>query len=119
MQKLEECLKWEYRIEVTPEPTIGGYSMTIPELNGCASFGDTIQECMENLECAKREWMSATLEDGGVIPQPGELEKYSGELKIRVPKTFHKSLAKHAKIEGVSLEDYCAYLLAMFDSSAF
>lgn len=41
------------------------------------------------------------------------LEGYSGKLVIRLPKSLHKRLKEEAAAEGVSLNQYMIYKLAM------
>nr|WP_246473258.1 toxin-antitoxin system HicB family antitoxin [Treponema parvum] len=38
--------------------------------------------------------------------------KNSGQFKIRIPKSLHKTLAEDSKKEGVSMNQYCVYLLS-------
>lgn len=116
MRKIEEYLKKPYKIELIPDMEEGGYAVSCPELPGCISFGDTIEEAMANIEDAKIAWLSAALEDGAAIPEPENLESYSGQFKIRMPKSLHKQLAEHSKKEGISMNQYCIYLLAMNDA---
>ena len=71
---------------------------------------------MANIEDAKNAWLSAALEDGMLIPEPENLENYSGQFKIRMPKSLHKQLAEHSPKEGISMNQYCIYLLAMYDA---
>nr|WP_242953521.1 toxin-antitoxin system HicB family antitoxin [Enterocloster citroniae] len=40
------------------------------------------------------------------------MEKYSGQFKLRLPKSLHRQLTQHSKREGVSMNQYCVYLLA-------
>ena len=51
-------------------------------------------------------------EGGYVIPEPNELDKYSGQFKIRMPKSLHRALAEQSHKEGISMNQYCVYLLA-------
>jgi len=37
---------------------------------------------------------------------------YSGQFKLRIPKTLHKELAEKSKKEGISMNQYCLYLLS-------
>lgn len=39
------------------------------------------------------------------------INEYSGELRVRFPKSLHKELAEQAEVEGVSLNQYLIYLL--------
>lgn len=41
---------------------------------------------------------------------------YSGQFKLRIPKSLHRSLSMHAKEEGISMNQYCLYLLAKNDA---
>ena len=116
MRKIEEYLKKPYKIELIPDMEEGGYAVSCPELPGCISCGDTIEEAMANIEDAKAAWLNVALEDGMAIPEPENLESYSGQFKIRMPKSLHKQLAEHSKKEGISMNQYCIYLLAMNDA---
>ena len=44
--------------------------------------------------------------------EPETLEHYSGQFKLRIPKSLHRSLAERAKAEGTSMNQYCLYLLS-------
>lgn len=52
------------------------------------------------------------LEDVKEIPLPSDLQSYSGQFKLRILKSLHRSLFIHAKEEGISMNQYCLYLLA-------
>lgn len=101
-----------YRIEIIREQEEGGYVLHCPELSGCITCGETIQEGLEMLEDAKKCWFTACLEDGVSIPEPARLEDYSGQFKLRLPKSLHKQLAQRSSEEGVSMNQYCVYLLS-------
>lgn len=59
--------------------------------------------------------MSA-IEDGTEIPEPLNQDDYSGQFKLRIPKSLHQSLAEHARQEGISMNQYCIYLLTKNDT---
>lgn len=101
-----------YRIEIVREQEEGGYVLHCPELPGCITCGETVQEGLEMLEDAKKCWFTACLEDGVSIPEPARLEDYSGQFKLRLPKSLHKQLAQRSSEEGVSMNQYCVYLLS-------
>jgi len=71
---------------------------------------------IHNIVDAKRTWLEAEIERGAVIPEPEDLKEYSGQFKLRLPKSLHKQLAEHSKSEGVSMNQYCVYLLSMNSS---
>lgn len=65
---------------------------------------------------AKKAWMEAALEEGIEIYEPDSLEEYSGQFKLRIPRSLHRSLAEHSRREGISMNQYCVYLLAKNDA---
>ena len=101
-----------YRIEIIREQEESGYVLHCPELPGCITCAETVAEGMEMLEDAKKCWFTACLEDGVAIPEPARLEDYSGQFKLRLPKSLHKQLAQRSSEEGVSMNQYCVYLLS-------
>lgn len=95
-----------------PDTSEGGYIAYFPELKGCITCGETVEKAAANAIDAKREWLSAAIEDGVEIPYPEAAEKYSGQFKLRLPKSLHKQLAEAAGRDGISMNQYCVYLLS-------
>ena len=71
---------------------------------------------VESAVDAKRAWLEAELEEGRCIPEPSSMNEYSGQFKLRLPKSLHRQLAEHSKREGISMNQYCLYLLSKFDT---
>ena len=117
MRTVDEYMKLPYKMEIIPDTEEGGYAVSFPDLPGCLTVGDTIEEAIKNAEDAKRSWLEAALEDGFSISEPDDLENYSGQFKLRIPKSLHKSLSEHSKAEGISMNQYCLYLLTKNDSA--
>ena len=115
MNTIEYYLQCPYRLEIVPDVDEGGYVASYPELNGCITVGKTLDDVVKNAEDAKREWIIAALENHIAIPDPTNSE-YSGQFKLRLPKSLHRSLAQHSKEEGVSMNQYCVYLLSKNDA---
>ena len=105
MKTVDEYFQLPYRMEIIEDKD-----------EGCLTCGETVEEAVENAKDAKRCWLEAALEDGIAIPLPDETENYSGQFKIRMPKSLHRSLAAHAKREGISMNQYCIYLLSKNDA---
>ena len=116
MRTINEYMKLPYRMEIIPDTEEGGYVVSFPDLPGCLTVGDTIGEALTNAEDAKRAWLEAALEDGITINEPDGIQNYSGQFKLRIPKSLHKSLAEHSKAEGISMNQYCLYLLTKNDA---
>jgi predicted RNase H-like HicB family nuclease len=86
----------------------GGFLISFPDLPGCISDGETIEEAIHNGRDAFLAWISAQADMGRVIPRPSyrvpEAEPpMSGKFVQRVPKSLHAKLSALAKQEGVSL----------------
>ena len=113
MKKIDEYMNLPYKMEIVPDLIEGGYAVCWPELPGCMTCGETVEEAVRNAADAKYAWLEAALEDGFVIPVPANLDDYSGQFKLRLPKSLHRDLSEQAKAEGISMNQYCLYLLAM------
>lgn len=112
MKTLEEYMKMPYKLEIIPDTEESGYVASYPELPGCITCSETIADAVANAEDAKKAWLTAAIEDNIEIPEPESVDSYSGQFKLRLPKTLHKTLAEDSKKEGVSMNQYCVYLLA-------
>ena len=69
-----------------------------------------------NQDYIRKAWIEAALEDGVEIHEPDSLEDYSGQFKLRIPRSLHRSLAEHSQREGISMNQYCVYLLSRNDA---
>ena len=115
MKTLNDYMKISYRMEIVEDKEEGGYVVSFPELPGCITCGESLESAVANANDAKREWINAALEDGVEIPEPDSIDNYSGQFKLRIPKSLHKSLSEHSKREGISMNQYCLYLLSKND----
>ncbi len=55
--------------ELYPEPE-GGYTILVPALPGCVSYGETFEIAMEMVADAIRGWLEVAREEGIPIPEP-------------------------------------------------
>ena len=113
---LNEYMELPYRMEIVPDVEEGGYAVTFPELPGCITCGETLEQAVRNATDAKKAWLEAALDEGIVISMPDELNEYSGQFKLRIPKSLHRQLSEHSKREGISMNQYCLYLLSRNDA---
>ena len=116
MKTLEYYLSLPYKLELVPDTEEGGYAVSYPELPGCVTCGDTLETAANNAEDCKREWLLSALVEGMSIPEPSDVGEYSGQFKLRIPRSLHKALAEHSRAEGISMNQYCLYLLAKNDA---
>lgn len=116
MKTLSEYMEMPYKMEIIEDKEEGGFVVTYPDLPGCITCGDTIETAVKNALDAKRAWITAALEDGIEIYEPESLASYSGQFKLRIPRSLHRSLAENSQREGISMNQYCVYLLSRNDA---
>ena len=90
----------------------GGYIATISELPGLSAFGETIEEAVEEAKIAAEGFIEVYEEDGCDLPEPNKVSSYSGQTRLRIPKSLHAALSQEAQKEGVSLNTYIVQLLS-------
>jgi len=73
--------------------------------------GDT-EEALEMGIDAKKCWIESALRNSDFIPEPKTIEDYPDNFKLRLPKSLYRQLATNASAEGVSMNQYCIYLLS-------
>ena len=103
-------LKYPFEIQMLDESEGGGYLITFPDLPGCMSDGETIEEAIENGKDAVNCWIQTAKEFDDPVPKPGR-GSLSGRFVQRVPKSLHTRLASRAKQEGVSMNALTTYFL--------
>lgn len=107
---VEYYMSLPYHINVIPEEEFEGYIIMFPDLPGCLTSGSTLEEAIANIDDAKRCWFAAAIESGYKIKEPEE-HSYTGQLRMRMPKSLHRDLALRAQEEGVSMNQFCVYAL--------
>jgi len=63
-----------YPIVIEPGDELTAFGVVVPDLPGCFSAGDTLDEALTGVEEAAAAWIDATLDAGGAIPAPTGLE---------------------------------------------
>ncbi len=53
--------------EFQPEPE-GGYTISVPSLPGCISYGETFEEAIEMIKDAMQGWLAVAEQEGVPIP---------------------------------------------------
>ena len=102
--------KYPFEIRVLSSEEGGGYLIIFPDLPGCMSDGETIEEAIINGTDAEAAWLRATQKWGDPLPKPGEGP--SGKFVQRLPKSLHARLVARARQEGVSMNTLVTAVLA-------
>jgi len=71
-------MRYPIAIESGTEST--AFGVVIPDLPGCFSAGDTLDDALTNAEEAAAAWIDAALDAGTAIPQPSSLETLRSDL---------------------------------------
>ena len=92
----------------------GGYMITFPDLPGCMSDGETLEEVLANGLDAFNSWMAAQVNMGRQIPAPTHYDEEGKPVKFvqRLPRSLHALLQARAKAEGVSINTLVLALIA-------
>jgi antitoxin HicB len=110
-KNIDYYLGLPYTIELIQEP-LGGYYVGIKELKGCMTTADDSEVALSEIQELMKEWLEIALEENLPIPEPRGVDQFSGKFNLRIPKTLHRQLIEAAEDEGVSLNQYCNYILA-------
>lgn len=103
-------LKYPFLIQQDNDNT---YFLSYPDLPGCMTCSDSLENVLKMGEDAKISWLEIALQDNKNIPEPSIIKQnYSGEFRIRMPKELHKDLAEAAEKDNISMNQYCIYLLS-------
>lgn len=74
-----------------------------PELGELSAFGPTADEAVRELQVAIELAIQVLEEDGESIPAAVVQQEYSGQFRVRLPKSLHAQLVRDAETDGVSL----------------
>ncbi len=104
----------KYPIEVFWSGEDEGYIAVVPDLPGCNAWGKTEADAIREAHDAMAAWIKAARSMKRAIPKssrPADDLAYSGKFLMRVPRRLHAEMARAAKAQGVSLNQYVLYLL--------
>ena len=62
----------------------GGYSVVVPDLSGCVTQGDNLEEAIEMAQDAALGWILTAIEENEDIPVPSQIE----EIKVQEKNAF-------------------------------
>jgi antitoxin HicB len=114
---LDDYLALDYSLQVIADPS-GGFALVYPDLPGCMTQVDTLEEVGPAAQEIRRLWIETQYEDGFPIPMPSYREEYSGKFNLRIAKSLHRRLVESAERDAVSLNQYVMSLLDKGDALA-
>ena len=87
----------------------GGYLVEYPDIPGCMSDGETIEEAIANGREALRDCLEVFRESGRKLPKPS-IE--AAQWRQRLPRTLYAKLTRQAQREGVSINSLVTAIIA-------
>lgn len=69
----------KFIIAIEPGNESTAWGVAVPDLPGCFSAGDTLDEAVENARTATDAFCQAPIEDGGNLPAPGTLAEHQAD----------------------------------------
>jgi predicted RNase H-like HicB family nuclease len=123
-----------YPIAIEPGDDTTAFGVVVPDLPGCFSAGDTLDEALAGAEEAAAAWIDATLDAGLAIPRPSSLDtlrldpQFAGwsfgvisldaalfedtveRVNITLPRRVLKRLDAMARAAGESRSSYIAQM---------
>ena len=101
--------RYQFTVRPLSKEEGGGYLVEYPDIPGCMSDGETIQEALANGREALRDCIDVLRESGRKIPTPS-IE--AAQWRQRVPRTLYSKLTKQAANEGVSINSFVTAVIA-------
>ena len=101
----------QYRFTVRPlsKEEGGGYLVEYPDIPGCMSDGETIDEAITNGREALRDCLDVFNESGRKVPKPS-IE--AAQWRQRLPRALYSKLTRQAENEGVSINSLVTAIIA-------
>lgn len=122
----------KFIVAIEPGTASTSFGVVVPDLPGCFSAGDTLDEAFDNAREAIELWCETVIEDGGEIP-PGKtlsehqsdpefsgwvwavveapVERYFGpaeKINITLPHLLLKKIDEYAKAHGATRSGFLA-----------
>jgi predicted RNase H-like HicB family nuclease len=101
----------KYPINIVWSEDDNEFLATCPSFPGLSAFGESEEEALKEAKMALDLFIESYEERGIALPKPVRTSKYSGQLRLRLPKSLHQRAATMASEDGVSLNQYIANAL--------
>jgi len=107
---MKEAFRYRILVEWSDEDQV--YVARVPALPGCMAHGPTAEKATHEAERAAAIMLDVLSEDGKAAPPPDTGADFSGQLRLRLPKSLHEDVSRLASAEGVSINTLLLSLVA-------
>jgi predicted RNase H-like HicB family nuclease len=94
---------FRYRIVVEWSDEDARFLARVPALPGCVAHGKTEALAAREARKAAEAMLAVLAEDGDAAPPIDTAADFSGQTRLRLPRSLHAQLSRVASAEGVSL----------------
>ncbi|HVT07871.1 MAG TPA: type II toxin-antitoxin system HicB family antitoxin [Polyangia bacterium] len=106
----KETFRYRILVEWSDEDQV--FIARVPALPGCLAHGATAEKAAHEAEVAAGLILDVMKEDGKGAPPVDTVADYSGQLRLRLPKSLHETVSQLATAEGVSINTLMLSLIA-------
>lgn len=71
----------KYPIAIEPGDADTAFGVIVPDLPGCFSAGDTVEEAIDNAREAIELWLETVIDDGGMVPEPQAIALHQADVE--------------------------------------
>lgn len=71
-----------YPIAIEPGDEKHAFGVVAPDLPGCFSAGDTMDEAIDNAKEAIELWLETVIDDGGAVPEPRTIGEHQANPEL-------------------------------------
>jgi antitoxin HicB len=103
---------FRYRIVVEWSDEDQAFLARVPALPGCIAHGETAEKATHEAERAAELMLDVLREDRKTLPPEDAVADFSGQLRLRLPKSLHEQVSRLATAEGVSINTLLLALVA-------
>jgi antitoxin HicB len=108
-QSIRNLDRYSFAVRPLSKEEGGGYLVEFPDIPGCMSDGETIEEAIANGREALRDCLEVLAESGRKAPKRSV---EAAQWRQRVPRTLYSKLKRHAEQEGVSINSLVTAIVA-------
>jgi predicted RNase H-like HicB family nuclease len=93
----------EYPLTVEWSKEDEQYVVTCPAFPGLSALGETREQALTEGETVLRLFVESYKERQLELPEARAVEDFSGQFRVRLPKSLHRQAAQLAQCDGISL----------------
>jgi antitoxin HicB len=103
---------FKYSMQIFWSEEDGEYVALVPEFPYLSALAKKPDKAVREAVMVTEAVLESLADQGQEPPEPQILSSFSGQIRVRMPRTLHRKLAGRARMEDVSLNTLIVSLLA-------